>query len=66
MQVGSPPVTTEDELRRDLAQRVLLHRRRFLALLAGTGGAVVLGACSSDGSDGETGPSHVADLGRRH
>lgn len=51
MQVGSPPVTTEDELRRDLAQRVLLHRRRFLALLAGTGGAVVLGACSSDGSD---------------
>jgi alkaline phosphatase D len=41
-------VTTEDELRRDLADRVLLHRRRFLAMLAGTGGAVVLGACSSD------------------
>ncbi|HWJ62249.1 MAG TPA: alkaline phosphatase D family protein [Acidimicrobiales bacterium] len=44
-------MTTEDELRRDLSNRVLLHRRRFLALLAGTGGAVVLGACSSDGSD---------------
>jgi alkaline phosphatase D len=41
-------VTTEDEMRRDLADRVLLHRRRFLAMLAGTGGAVVLGACSSD------------------
>ncbi|MCU1371428.1 MAG: phosphodiesterase/alkaline phosphatase [Ilumatobacteraceae bacterium] len=41
-------MTSEEELRRDLSQRVLLHRRRFLALLAGTGGAVVLGACSSD------------------
>ena len=45
-------MTTEDEMRRDLSQRVLLHRRRFLAMLAGTGGAVVLGACTTDGSDG--------------
>ena len=45
-------MTTEDEMRRDLSQRVLLRRRRFLAMLAGTGGAVVLGACTTDGSDG--------------
>ena len=44
-------MTTEDEMRRDLSERVLLHRRRFLALLAGTGGAMVLGACTTDGDD---------------
>jgi alkaline phosphatase D len=44
-------VTTEEELRRDLADRVLLHRRKFLAMLAGTGGALVLGACSSGDDD---------------
>lgn len=44
-------MTTEDEMRRDLSQRVL-HRRRFLAMLAGTGGAVVLGACTNGSSDG--------------
>ena len=44
-------MTTGDELRQDLSDRVLLHRRRFLAMLAGTGGAVVLGACSTDGDD---------------
>ncbi len=52
--VGCQPVTTEDQLRRDLADRVLLHRRRFLALLAGTGGAVVLGACSTGGGESTT------------
>ncbi len=49
-------MTTEDEMRRDLSHRVLLHRRRFLALLAGTGGAVVLGACSS-GDDAKADPT---------
>lgn len=50
-------MTTEDEMRRDLSERVLLHRRRFLALLAGTGGAVVLGACSSNGDDAKADPT---------
>ena len=38
----------DDDLQRELHERLLLHRRRFLGLLAGSAGAVVLGACTSD------------------
>jgi len=48
MAVGSRLVTAHEDLHRDLTQRVLIHRRRFLGMLAAGGGALVLGACSSD------------------
>lgn len=41
-----------DDLRGELAERVDLHRRRFLGLLAAGSGALVLGGCST-GSAGE-------------
>jgi alkaline phosphatase D len=44
-------VSAHDDLQRELAHRYLLHRRRFLGLLAAGGSALVLGACSSDGDD---------------
>jgi alkaline phosphatase D len=52
-------VTGEDDLRRTLDHRLLLHRRRFLGLLAAGAGAAVLGACSTgdDDASGESDPS---------
>jgi alkaline phosphatase D len=47
-------VTSRDDLQRDLAERHLLHRRHFLGLLAAGGGALVLGACSTDGGSEES------------
>jgi alkaline phosphatase D len=44
-------VTPDRELRAHLEQRLLVHRRQFLGLLAAGAGAVVLGACSDDGDD---------------
>ena len=58
-------MTTEDELRRVLSQRVLLHRRRFLALLAGTGSAVVLGACTDDSRGDAGAPSTTTTRARK-
>lgn len=53
-----------DDLRSELADRVLLHRRRFLGLLAAGTGAAVLGACSSSGSDGATATSSATTAGK--
>ena len=50
-------MTTSDDLRQDLADRVLVQRRTFLGMLAAGGGALVLGACSSNGSDRATSTS---------
>ncbi len=45
-----------DEVRRELVGRVAMHRRRFLGLMAGGAGLVVLGACSDDDTgDGASG-----------
>lgn len=44
-------MTAPDDLAAALSSRLVLHRRRFLGLLAAGAGAVVVG-CSSDGSDG--------------
>jgi alkaline phosphatase D len=68
-------VTSRDDLQRDLAERHLLHRRRFLGLFAASGGALVIGACSSDGgtsdrdrdggsggSDGDGGTTTIASV----
>ncbi|MCB0971271.1 MAG: PhoD-like phosphatase N-terminal domain-containing protein, partial [Acidimicrobiales bacterium] len=41
----------DDDLRRELGRALQLHRRRFLGLLAGGTGAVLLGACSSSGGE---------------
>lgn len=41
--------TSGDELRAELSERVAMHRRRFLGLMAGGAGLLVLGACSDDG-----------------
>jgi len=53
------------ELRRDLAERVELHRRRFLGLMAGGAGLIVLGACSDDESGGDGGRSGGASATTR-
>lgn len=45
-------MTTGDHVQRELEHRLLLHRRRFLGLIAAGTGALVLGACSTDGSAG--------------
>lgn len=50
-----------EELRRDLSARVLLHRRTFLGLVAAGAGSLVLGACSDDGSDGSNGSVGSSD-----
>ncbi|NLV55572.1 MAG: alkaline phosphatase [Acidimicrobiales bacterium] len=45
-------MTEPFDVRGDLARRVEMHRRRFLGLLAGGAGMVVLGACSGDDGGG--------------
>lgn len=47
--------TPGDDVRAELAGRVAMHRRRFLGLMAGGAGLVVLGACSDDGDGGGSG-----------
>ena len=59
-EVASPVVAKGDELRQDLSTRVLLHRRRFLGMLAAGTGALVLGACST-GSDDDAGSGSTTD-----
>ncbi|WP_426572521.1 alkaline phosphatase D family protein [Aquihabitans sp. McL0605] len=56
-------MTSGDELRQDLSNRVLLHRRKFLGLMAAGAGAAVLGACSSSG--GSEGAKATTTTGAR-
>lgn len=52
-------MASDDDIRRALEQRLLLHRRRFLGLAAAGAGALVLGACSTSG-DQEAEPAPEA------
>jgi len=56
-------VTNSEQLQTDAAdisERLLLHRRKFLGLLAAGGTTVALAACSSGGSTGKSDASNVS------